>query len=121
MSFDRLFRSDRLVYRAVEDTPEEKAFLRESWSDPASYAQATNKLLVPPNAKDLDKDMESLPKALLGVVICLAVEDIDKGLLAGTRLGWLALDSSTPVRHHRGATLGITIAEPYQGKGYGSE
>lgn len=135
MSFDHLFRSKRLVFRALENSPEHTTFIRDVMvDDPETYAQSTNRLLVPLSVDDVEHDVAGLAKSLLAVVICLlpeAAEESDDehershevgstrhGL---TAIGWLTLDCHTLTRHHRSCTLGIMIASAHQGEGYGTE
>jgi GNAT superfamily N-acetyltransferase len=142
MSFDRLFRSDRLFYKALSNSPEEKAFMRVVVMDPTTYAQTTSRLLAPPRSEDIDKDMAGLSNnALLAVMICLpAGSDIavpavpseqlpvagdqssrEQPTSAYAPVGWLTLDSHPVTRHHRTCNLGIMLATAHQGKGYGAE
>ncbi|KUI69478.1 Spermidine N(1)-acetyltransferase [Cytospora mali] len=137
LPFDHLFRSKRLVFRALENSPEHTAFIRDVMlDDPETYAQSTNRLLVPLTVDDVEHDVAGLAKSLLAVVICLipgkdAEEESDDenehdpepgstqhGL---TAIGWLTLDGHTLTRHHRSCTLGIMIASAHQGEGYGTE
>lgn len=73
MPFDRLFRTKRLLFRALENTPEHSAFIRDIMiEDPATYAQSTNRLLAPLTADEVESDVAGLVKSgLLAVVICL--------------------------------------------------
>ncbi|ROW01297.1 hypothetical protein VMCG_05926 [Cytospora schulzeri] len=144
LSFDQLFRSKRLIFRALENSPEHTAFIRDLMADdPESYAQSTNRLLVPLTVDDVEHDVEGLAKCLLAAVICLVPEKVDTeesedddehehspgpseaghsttrhGL---TAIGWLTLDCHALTRHHRSCTLGIMIASAHQGEGYGTE
>ena len=75
MSFDHLFRSKRLVFRALENSPEHSAFIRDVIvDDPETYAQSTDRLLVPLTVDDVEHDVAGLAKSLLAVVICLIPE-----------------------------------------------
>lgn len=73
LSFDHLFRTKRLLFRALENTSEHTAFIRDIMvEDPATYAQSTNRLLAPLTADEVESDVAGLVKsALLAVVICL--------------------------------------------------
>ncbi|KAK4114420.1 acyl-CoA N-acyltransferase [Canariomyces notabilis] len=103
MPLDRLFRSKHLLYKALSNTAEEKHFLQDVMThDAATYAQSTSRLLVPPRAEDIDKDMAGLAaNALLSVIICLPPKP--------------EADTKDP------KPLGIIIAPEHQGSGYGSE
>lgn len=143
--FDRLFRTKRLVFRALENSPEHTAFLRDLvMHDPEAYAQSTDRLLVPVTIEDVENDVAGLVKSLLAVVICLRPEpppttttqhhedkeeeeeeeeddDEDDDDAALTAVGWLTLSCHALTLHHRSCTLGIMIASAHQGRGYGSE
>lgn len=140
LSFDQLFRSKRLIFRALENSPEHTAFIRDVMADdPETYAQSTNRLLVPLTADDVENDVEGLAKCLLAAVICLVPEqDTEESEDEGrghspseaggstarhglTAVGWLTLDCHALTRHHRSCTLGIMIASAHQGEGYGTE
>lgn len=73
LSFDRLFRTKRLPFRALENTPEHSTFIRDIIiEDPATYAQSTNRLLAPLTADEVESDVAGLVKSgLLAVVIYL--------------------------------------------------
>ncbi|KAF3761647.1 acyl-CoA N-acyltransferase [Cryphonectria parasitica EP155] len=140
--FERLFRTKRLVFRALENSPEHTAFLRDMVMDePETYAQSTDRLLAPVTIEEVENDVAGLVKSLLAVIICLRPdqddedeeeEDSDReshrsspsdphqttGL---TAIGWLSLSCHALTLHHRSCTLGIMIAAAHQGEGYGTE
>ena len=119
MDFNLLFRSERLLFRAIEKSAEEKAFIVTMMTDdPATYAQGTNLLLVPLRPEDIDKDLERLSSVLLAVKLCLIPETPDG---EAKMIGWLHLDGHAMTRHHRSCQLGIMVSSQYQGKGYGTE
>jgi GNAT superfamily N-acetyltransferase len=122
MPLDRLFRSKHLLYKALSNTAEEKHFLQDVMThDAATYAQSTSRLLVPPRAEDIDKDMAGLAaNALLSVIICLPPKP-EADTKDPKPVGWLTLDCHAQTRHHRSCQLGIIIAPEHQGSGYGSE
>lgn len=114
MDFNLLFRSERLSFQAMEKSAEEKAFMISMMtSDPATYAQGTNLLLVPLRPEDIDKDFERLSSVLLAVKMCLRPETPEE---RGKMIGWLHLDGHVLTRQHRSCQLGIMIASQYQGK-----
>lgn len=134
-SFDHLFRTKRLVFRALENSGEHTAFIRDMMvDDPETYAQSTNRLLAPLAYDDVENDMAGLVKSLLAVIICLRPEhehtdDAHAKETQGERkqsedltaIGWLTLDCHALTLHHRSCTLGIMIASAHQGEGYGTE
>lgn len=139
-AFDRLFRTKRLLFRALENTPEHAAFLRDLITeDPEAYAQSTDRLLVPLTLDDLEADLAGLvSKSLLAVVICLRPktstspisstsatpsrednDEVDDDSLI--TIGWLTLSCPPPTLHHRSCSLGIMVAAAHQGAGFGTE
>lgn len=124
-TFDRLFRSKRLVFRALENTAEHAAFIRDLvMDDPEAYAQSTDRLLVPLTLDDLETDIAGLVKSLMAVVICLRSDEEEGESPENdelTAIGWLTLSCHALTLHHRSCTLGIMIGSAHQGKGYGSE
>jgi len=122
MSLDRLFTSDRLIYRALENTLESREhYLSVLLQDPETFGQSSNTLLKPVTANDLEKTFSGAADAFLAVVIHLKTENGKEPTANNPPVGWLSLDSPPASRHHRSCTLGITIASAYQGKGYGTE
>lgn len=122
MSFDRLFRSNTLIYRPLEKNPEDRAFYQQTLlSDPSTYARGTNALLRPPTLESIDKSLGGIVQSLLAVMICLPMDAQEKEHAKPTPVGWVHLDAHPLSRHHRSCTLGITMAASYQGKGYGTE
>lgn len=117
--------------------------------DPETYAQSTNRLLAPLAYDDVENDVAGLVKSLLAVVICLRADDEDdeeeeeegeghrsvespkktraplhhhdENEEEQVAIGWLTLDCHALTLHHRSCTLGIMIASPHQGRGYGTE
>lgn len=78
-SFDHLFRTKRLVFRAMENSSEHTAFIRDMMvDDPETYAQSTNRLLSPLAYDDVENDIAGLVKSLLAVIICLRPEHDDR-------------------------------------------
>jgi RimJ/RimL family protein N-acetyltransferase len=121
MSFDHLFRSEHLVYRALENNAEDKSFYHNMLvNDPVGYAQSSNVLLKPPSLDDIAKRLETIPNSLLEVVVCLPPPE-NYVNAEPIPIGEISLYAPPNTRHHRSCTLGIMIAAPHQGKGYGTE
>lgn len=121
MSFDRLFSSTRLIYRALENTPENRDhFLDGVLKDPATLGQSSNKLLKPLTSNDVEKTFSGAADAFLSVVIYLK-QEVGEPTPETPPVGWLSLDSHPVSRHHRSCTMGITISTEYQEMGYGTE
>ena len=129
-SLVKAFRSERLIYRAFQNDSEDKAFIYEHITiDPVNYALSDPGLLAP-RSKQAEEDlMNEFAKSLLAVVLCLPPPEQSGSEETGNAkpipIGILCLNwggfGSKYLHHHRSAELGITIAAPFQGKGYGSE
>lgn len=120
MSFNRLFRSNNLIYQAFENNAEDKEFLHRAWeNDPESFAQSNNSLLRPLTLENTSKITEALAAMLLSVRICLPPDSTSETSSKPFPIGFIVLEASAVGRHHRCCTLGISILAPYNGKGYG--
>ena len=135
-SLVKAFRSERLIYRAFQNDEEDKTFIYEQiTTDPVNYA-LSDPGLVAPKSKQGEEDLISgLVKSLLTVVLCLPAPEPfesdpapsagDSGKSKPIPIGFICLNwggfGPKYLHHHRSTDLGITIAAPYQGKGYGSE
>ncbi len=121
------FRSKRLVYRAIEDSDEDKAWFHEQiQNDPVGFALGDSNLLRPQVKKLSDSKLHEIQNAMLGVMICLPPSDITTSdpKPKPTPIGVLHFndDNGDNYRHHhRFCILGLAIAAPYQNKGYGAE
>lgn len=119
-NFHNLWSSKSLVYRALENNAQDKTFLYESMmEDPTNWAQSTNRLLGPLTQDEIGKILDTLTKALLGVMICLPPPKDTDG--ESVPIGYLCIDGPAVSSHHRSCTFGISIKKQYQGKGYGKE
>ncbi|KAE9369343.1 GNAT family acetyltransferase, partial [Stipitochalara longipes BDJ] len=123
MPLSHLFSSDRLIYRALENTSESRDHFRNVvLKDSETFGQASfNKLLKPLTSNDLEKTFSGAADVFLAVVIHLQNEDRKEPTPGTPPVGWLSLDSPPASRHHRSCTMGITISTDYQRKGYGTE
>jgi GNAT superfamily N-acetyltransferase len=111
------FCSERLIYRAAEETAQDKAFILSLQNDRASAEQTTGYLVKPMSATDVNGFLRNLQGSLLGVLICLP---ISPNSLITSPIGYISV-KSTSQPHHRNATMSIQICREEQGKGYGSE
>lgn len=139
-SLVKVFRSERLIYRAFQNDEKDKAFCYEQiTSDPVNYALSDPGLLAPRSRQAEDAMTDDLAKSLLAVVLCLPADESSTEDQSSTDekavkdpqkaepipIGFMCLNwggfGPKYLHHHRSTELGITIAAPYQGKGYGSE
>ncbi|OAK96356.1 acyl-CoA N-acyltransferase [Phaeosphaeriaceae sp. SRC1lsM3a] len=133
MDMSNAFRSKSLIYRAVEDNEEDKAFLHSLWLDPQSlHLNNYMPLFRPFNRHASDSSHRaSTTNRLISVLICLPVdtlslegqEDAFRSDKKVTPIGMLNLHGgmSGDTRHHRTHDIGILIAPEHRGHGYGSE
>ncbi|KAH7031465.1 acyl-CoA N-acyltransferase [Microdochium trichocladiopsis] len=124
MAFDP-FRSKNLIYRAVEDNPEDEAFLHSIQLDTVSLSGNTIHLLVPQGKAHTKKLSDILRNnALIAVMICLppATDSGNESGATATPIGIIALSKSHPNGvQNRNAGIAISIYKDFQNKGYGSE
>lgn len=111
------FRSGRLIYRGLEDTPRDKAFILSILSDRASSENATNYLVKPVSSTDVDNFMRGFRDCFLGVLVC--TPNLSAPLNPNI-IGYVNLQHTTQP-HHRSCTMSIRICPEAQGRGYGSE
>ncbi|KAI0430309.1 acyl-CoA N-acyltransferase [Xylaria sp. FL1042] len=111
------FRSERLVYRAIEDNETDKSFIfTQLMLDPVTSSLSDPSIHRPKTRKESDQQVDALIRSsLLAVLICLPGDDSN----APVPIGLISI-KDLPV-YQRRATLGIQIASAYQNKGYGSE
>lgn len=131
------YRSKHLVYRAIEDTPEDMALVNAIQNDAGTYARSNFTLMKPQGAQDLMEAKRGLAEmALLGVVICLpspaTTTDPGPPSLPGKQpparagqpipIGAIGLSPSQPGHgHHRESFVSVSIVRGYRGQGHGSE
>ncbi|XDG05158.1 hypothetical protein ABKA04_004773 [Annulohypoxylon sp. FPYF3050] len=119
------FCSERLVYRAVEDTPEDEAFVNLIQSDAEAQSGSSYGLLRPESVKASNEfKLHVAEKCLLGAIICLPTHETSLPSCgsAGQPVGIICLKSNPPqLAHHRWSDISIDIAKDHRGKGYGGE
>jgi RimJ/RimL family protein N-acetyltransferase len=136
------FRSKRLIYRAVENNEEDRHFLHTHIeNDPVNTALADPNMIRPRSTKQAEGLIEELAKSTLAVMICLPADVDDRNSTDAGRTDGKADAATTPSQssspigyivlgwggahagrmHHRTTEIGITLAAPYQGRGYGGE
>lgn len=106
--------------------------LIQTQQDPVVMALASSAALQPVGAKEMNDTIGAISNALLGVAIELLPEEADRQfpdrikqfapkpvVIGNMTIGWGGVSLRTV--HHRNASMGITLAQPFQGKGYGTE
>ncbi|KAK7707993.1 hypothetical protein SLS64_006815 [Diaporthe eres] len=136
-----LFKSERLIYRAIEDSDEDLDFIHSISLDAEGFANGMDLALVPQNREATKRWRQRLETAIIAVIVCLpSPSDPEPATGAGakdeapaqqpskkaagpTPIGLISLSGSTSMRtaQHRNANIGIDILPPYQRRGYGSE
>ncbi|PYH40712.1 GNAT family N-acetyltransferase [Aspergillus saccharolyticus JOP 1030-1] len=138
MSYPTPLRSQRLIYRAVEDTPEDEDFIHSIQSDPEAYANSTPALPKPQAKRDTVNGYKKslMERTLLAAILVLppdsgraeeegderAKTDAGSSAGSGTPIGIISLrKEGGDYAHHRGTSITLDIARPYRNQGYGSE
>ncbi|ROV92096.1 hypothetical protein VSDG_07530 [Cytospora chrysosperma] len=144
MAAREMFTSKRLIYRAVEETPEDLDFLHSITLDSEGFANSNTGRLVPQNKEFTKKWKSHLESCLIAAVVCLpsgssptpavaeetashtgAASSPEKTRPEEPRpvpIGLISLTGSSPeTAHHRNANISIDVLPAYQRKGYGSE
>lgn len=137
-----MFKSERLIYRAIEDNDDDLDFLHSISLDAEGAANGNTVALVPPNKEATKRWRQRLETCILAVVMCLPPSDPDRDLAGDTKdetsppkhsnknarprptpIGLISLSGSTDMRtaQHRNANIGIDILPAYQRRGYGGE
>ena len=120
------WRSDRLIYRAIEDNDDDPLLI-DITSDVDAIVNASTRLPLPPGKKRATAQREWLQTQLVGAVICLPDPEWTgdtgaKDLAKATPVGIIHLNAVSPDQaHHRYTEVGLRILKPHRGKGYGSE
>ncbi|RAL13354.1 GNAT family N-acetyltransferase [Aspergillus homomorphus CBS 101889] len=115
------FHSARLLYRAPEDNEEDRAFLQHAiLNDSTIQAVSTSRLRRPLPQRSAEEFIKALQSSLLGVIICLPPPQTTPKPIPIGHLGFFNTWGAN-VEHNRNTMLGISLAEPYRGKGYGAE
>ncbi len=113
------FRSQRLVYRSIENNDADKEFIHKHIDgNPEILALNSANVLKPQSTEDSASLLDNLKKSLLGVMICIAEDDSKSTPIGYLCLGFGGFSESQYRHHHRTTELGISIAAAHQGKGY---
>ena len=116
------WRSERLMYRAIENNEKDTAFVFGLSADPTNVGMSAPFLLRPPTTKSVQDFMGSFlngPATLFSALMCLPpMSEGDQP----TPIGLINLCRALPgAEHHRNAIVGLGIVEDSRGKGYGKE
>ncbi|KAK6204137.1 hypothetical protein LQW54_008369 [Pestalotiopsis sp. IQ-011] len=148
-AFAGAFKTERLVFRAMEDTEAHKDWLfKNLWDNPVNFGLATPATFVPQTRKAFNKDIETITSnSLLAVFICLPKKkeeprsaqtsdqaeeeeagDDDKKKAAGqdgegdvTKIGMMVMGKNSNFMFRRRTGIGIQIVDEHQNRGYGRE
>jgi RimJ/RimL family protein N-acetyltransferase len=144
---EHVFESKRLVYRAMEDTEEDRKFFHDAiQQDPTNFAFSDFALFKPQSRASSDGTLKIIvEKSLILVMVCLppAKDEIEQTTQISdqgddvksekkqqekqdppkpTPIGFVGLSASGKLTsHHRNAGLAISFSKKYQGHGYGTE
>jgi len=114
-----VFKSARLIYRAVEENDGDNSFIHSLRLESGSRATNEPLMFKPVSKASSAKAAAGIRnESYLAVLICLSEDDG-----AVTPIGRMDLhpEPEKEVKHHRNAEVGIQIKEEYQRKGYGTE
>ncbi|KAK3378572.1 acyl-CoA N-acyltransferase [Podospora didyma] len=118
-SIENAFRTERLLYRAIEEDDEDKAFLWEMENDPVIGEMSSLGYCAPKTKAESAKFFEFTKDNLLRAFMCLPpTEEKAKPTPVGLIALWPKAGDSP---HNRSAMLGINVAAGHRGKGYGGE
>ncbi|KAI0024030.1 putative GNAT family acetyltransferase [Xylariomycetidae sp. FL0641] len=115
------FLSERLVYRAVEDTAADENFVHHIQRDAEAQSGSSYGLLRPESIKASNEFKTRIAEhSLLGAMVCL--RDATGAAAAGERIGILVLKANPPaLAPHRWSEISIDVAAAHRGRGYGAE
>ncbi|KAJ5467804.1 hypothetical protein N7475_005556 [Penicillium sp. IBT 31633x] len=131
-----LFKSERLLYRAVENSDEDKAFIRHILNDNTIQTLSTGRMKRPAQRESAEDLIKSIQSAMLGVVICLPQLSPPEAKSLETPtpeqpthdsksvpIGYLVIFNrdGPEFAHHRNAMISISLADGHRGQGYGGE
>ncbi|KAI1371259.1 putative GNAT family acetyltransferase [Hypoxylon crocopeplum] len=116
------FRSERLIYRAVEDRDD--VFVNAIQADAEAQSGSSYGPLRPESTKASNVFKQHVAeKCLLGALICLPRSSSgSRNFVPEEKVGIICLKANPPhIAHHRWTDISIDIAREHRGKGYGSE
>lgn len=131
MAKRNIWRSKRLIFRPVEEA-DEPFLLSLNHDNSEGFQNATHLLPVPQGPMGAKKHREHLQAKLLGCIVCLPPPVTPETAPSATAasnipnqpipIGTISLTGSEAMQvHHRNTMIGVNVASPYQGQGYGSE
>jgi RimJ/RimL family protein N-acetyltransferase len=112
-----IYRSGRLIYRAVKPDDDLSFFLALN-ADRLGYQNSVPFNIHLPNIDDVKESIKHMSEGLVFAVVCLP----NPSQLHPKAIGHITLDAPAKRQaHHRSTEIGIGILPEHQGKGYGSE
>lgn len=132
MAGSNAFKSERLIYRAIEDNDEDLDFVHSITLDAEGFANSNNLALAPQNKEATKKWKQHLDGCTIAAIVCLpppsgpdpAADTVDnKAEARPTPIGLISLSGASGLRtaQHRNANISIDVLPAYQRRGYGSE
>lgn len=113
-----IFRSERLIYRAIEETDD--TFLLSLNQDSLSYINTTPCIPTPQGKDSAIQRRRSYKDCMLAALICLQPQRTGDEVVP---IGVVSMKDGNfqNGRHFRCGKLGITLSRDYRGKGFGRE
>lgn len=119
-TMSEIFESERLIYRAVEESDD--PFLLAMHQDTESQLRSTAWLPVPQGKRSAKEHRDFFDSCLMAAIICLPPSATPwSASQSMTPIGTVTLTDTPKERHCRNTTLGVNIARPFRGSGYGTE
>ncbi|KAL8281525.1 hypothetical protein RQP46_006209 [Phenoliferia psychrophenolica] len=121
MDITTTFRTERLVFRAVESSDTDIAHLGRLHADVRTQIQGIGNAPRPMSKAFAEKLSKFSGDCICSVFVCLPATP-EEPETAGEVIGWMNLNPiSAGAAHHRKTLFGVSLAKEHQGKGYGAE
>ncbi|KAI8963490.1 acyl-CoA N-acyltransferase [Daldinia sp. FL1419] len=113
------FRSNRLIYRAVNHQSPDIEFIHSIQRDAEAQSGSSYALLKPESLKASSEFMNHIDECLLGALICVPPTNENE---ESKPIGLICLKAIRPSHaHHRNSDISIDIIKEHRGQGYGGE